>query len=89
MRRVEICANEQGVLFALDKGEMKQIIVDVHDLAHYGMLRINLPDENQTTVNVFNQEEIHHNCMVQIWKNSDTGEVSIAWKPEESNEEPV
>ena len=32
---------------------------------------------------IFDQEEIHHNCMVQIWKNSVTGEVSIAWKPEE------
>ena len=29
--------------------------------------------------NIFDQEEIHHNCTVQILKNSVTGEVSVGW----------
>lgn len=28
---------------------------------------------------IYDQEEIHENCTVQIWKNSATGEVSIGW----------
>lgn len=37
-------------------------------------------------VNVFDQEEIHENCTVIIWRNSITGEESIGWY---ENEEPV
>lgn len=33
--------------------------------------------------NVFDVEEIHHNCTVQILRNSVTGEQSIGWWPEE------
>jgi len=29
--------------------------------------------------NIFDQEEIHPNCTVQILKNSVTGEVSVGW----------
>lgn len=35
---------------------------------------------NETVeINVFDEEEIHENCTVQIWRNSVTGEVSIGW----------
>lgn len=34
---------------------------------------------------IYDQEEIHHNCTVQIWRNSVTGEESIGWWEEESN----
>ncbi len=27
----------------------------------------------------YDEEEIHPNCTVQIWRNSKTGEVSIGW----------
>jgi hypothetical protein len=30
-------------------------------------------------INLFDEEEVHENCTVQIWKNSHTGEVSIGW----------
>ena len=33
-------------------------------------------------LNVFDQREVHHNCTVEIWKNSVTGQVSIGWYPE-------
>lgn len=28
---------------------------------------------------LYDQEEIHRNCTVQIWSNSVTGEISIGW----------
>ena len=28
---------------------------------------------------LFDEEEIHPNCTVQIWRNSVTGEVSVGW----------
>lgn len=37
-----------------------------------------LQDE-QTSVSVFDEEEIYENCTVQVLKNSITGEVSIGW----------
>lgn len=30
-------------------------------------------------MNLFDTSEVHHNCTVEIWKNSATGEVSIGW----------
>lgn len=29
--------------------------------------------------NIYDQEEIHHNCAVQVLRNSVTGEVSVGW----------
>lgn len=33
------------------------------------------------SVAIYDQEEIHHNCTVQILKNSVTGDVSVGWWP--------
>lgn len=30
-------------------------------------------------INMFDDEEIHENCTVQVWKNTATGETSIGW----------
>lgn len=38
---------------------------------------------SKVETNVFDVEEIHHNCTVQILRNSVTGEQSIGWWPEE------
>lgn len=35
-----------------------------------------------TEVNLFDKEEIHHNCTVQVWTNTATGQTSIGWWPE-------
>ena len=35
--------------------------------------------EDGAIENLFDEEEIHENCTVQVWKNSKTGEVSIGW----------
>lgn len=37
------------------------------------------PPEPQITTNIYDQEEIHHGCTVQILRNSLTGEVSVGW----------
>lgn len=31
------------------------------------------------SVGIYDEEEIHENCTVQIWKNSVTGECSVGW----------
>ena len=36
-----------------------------------------------TETNIYDQEEIHENCTVQILRNSVTGETSIGWWKEE------
>lgn len=41
----------------------------------------NVPIKIET--NVYDIEEVHHNCTVQILRNSTTGEQSIGWWPEE------
>jgi len=43
----------------------------------------------ELSTGIFDEEEVHHNCLVQIWRNSETGEESIGWKPEEPDEEPM
>lgn len=30
-------------------------------------------------LNMFDDEEIHHNCTVQVWRNTATGETSVGW----------
>ena len=39
----------------------------------------NTMNEEVIVNNVFDECEIHENCTVEIWKNSQTGEVSIGW----------
>lgn len=39
--------------------------------------------EQTIETNIFDIEEVHHNCTVQILRNSVTGEQSIGWWPEE------
>ena len=37
--------------------------------------------------NLYDEEEVHTNCTVQIWKNTTTGEVSIGWWENNNQEE--
>lgn len=37
--------------------------------------------------NIYDIEEIHHNCTVQVLRNSLTGEVSVGWWEEKEEEE--
>lgn len=40
-----------------------------------------------TETNIYDEEEIHENCTVQILKNSVTGETSVGWWENEEGEE--
>ncbi len=41
MEEVKICVNDFGTLFAVyPDGKVRTILVDVHDMQHYGILRI-------------------------------------------------
>lgn len=40
----------------------------------------------QTAVAIYDQEEIHHNCTVQVLRNSATGDVSVGWWKEKDHE---
>lgn len=37
------------------------------------------PGDGAVEINLFDQEEIHTNCTVQVWRNSKTGEESVGW----------
>lgn len=37
------------------------------------------PEPPKVETNVFDEEEIHENCTVQILRNSVTGEISVGW----------
>ncbi len=45
------------------------------------------PPKPQITTNIYDTEEIHHNCTVQVLRNSLTGEVSVGWWEEKEEEE--
>ena len=42
-----------------------------------------------TETNIFNREELHHNCLVQIWSNSYSGEESTGWKYDRERTEQI
>ena len=76
-------------------GSKVKRIMDIEDYMERGERHpdcplVELPQQTVET-NLFDQEEIHHNCTVQILKNSITGEVSVGWwendnKPIETKE---
>lgn len=41
-----------------------------------------MPDTDAviTECNIFDTEEVHHNCTVTVWSNSKTGAVSVGWE---------
>ena len=41
---------------------------------------------DEIELNIFDEEEVHENCTVVIWRNSETGEQSIGWR---ENAEPM
>lgn len=46
--------------------------------------RIKVATKPKVTTNLFDHEELHHNCTVQVLSNSVTGEVSIGWWHEDN-----
>ena len=44
-----------------------------------GLIRDEMKQKKVET-NIYNEEEIHENCTVVIWRNNETGEQSIGWR---------
>ena len=42
--------------------------------------------QNGVDTNLYNQEEVHDNCTVQILRNSYTGKISIGWYENQKEE---
>ena len=57
---------------------------------HFCLLNQESPEDWDFKIvesNIYNQEEIHKNCTVQILKNSATGETSIGWWENDSSDD--
>ena len=50
-----------------------------HILENAPYIEENAEPVYHVSMNLYDQEEIHRNCTVQIWSNSVTGESSIGW----------
>ena len=61
-------------------------IYGIKDKPKWCPLKPFTPPEPQITTNIYDQEEIHHNCTVQILRNSFTGEVSVGWWENEDDD---
>ena len=44
---------------------------------------VELPEQTIET-NIFDECERHDNCVVEVWRNSVTGEVSVGWWPNDN-----
>ena len=47
---------------------------------------MNQEEEYTVDPNIYDVEEIYHNCTVQVLRNSFTGAVSIGWWPNDTEE---
>lgn len=41
-------------------------------------------ESTQISTNIYNEEETHENCTVQILKNTITGDISVGWRKNET-----
>lgn len=60
--------------------------VEAHNAIDMAISALEKPRVTVDT-NIYDQEEIHHNCTVQILTNSVTGDVSVGWWKEKEGEE--
>ena len=86
------------VLVAYDSGYVKEAVYEFHNWTSLGVgfqaqFRehithwMELPKgPNGTSTNLYDIVEEHDNCHVQVLRNSITGEVSIGWYREETNQ---
>lgn len=59
---------------------MAKIVADQQDkLPNWCPLKRFTPPEPKVRINLYDREEIHHNCTVQVLTNSTTGECSVGW----------
>lgn len=68
-----------------DMKNVPQDILEAHKMAISALEKQEGKKPIAVETNVYDTEEIHHNCTVQILTNSVTGEVSVGWWKEENN----
>ena len=85
--RIDTCELKKGIYFINSKGNMFLLNFPATQDLNNPTLEVGAVELGLESAGVYDEEEIHHNCMVQIWKNSVTGEQSIAWKPEDNDDE--
>lgn len=80
-------ASREGDNCVLQSDEKNASFENWDDMKDGCPLKPFTPPEPKITTNIYNQEEIHHGCTVQILRNSVTGDVSVGWWEEKEDEE--
>lgn len=68
---------KEGIRLVIDAENFKHIVSKLPEIDPKDLVPI-----VTTEVNLYDKEEIHHNCTVQVWMNTETGQTSIGWWPE-------
>lgn len=80
MTNVEAIEILRGIAEFFGRDCLPNNTIDAINMAIYAL-------EEQTTIELYDQEEIHENCTVQVLRNSVTGDVSIGWWESDDGEE--
>lgn len=70
-----------------DMKKVPQDILEAHRMAISALEKQKGKKPIAVETNIYDQEEIHHGCTVQILSNSVTGDVSVGWWEEKEGEE--
>lgn len=66
--------------------ELVDLLTDaIKELEEYEKIK----SKPNVDIDIYDKEEIHENCTVQIWSNSKTGKCSIGWRENHKKEELV
>ena len=68
----------QGVAFK-DDAQVVELVCHKKYGAQTGLYAVVSDGAVSVSMSIYDEEEIHRNCTVQIWRNSVTGEESVGW----------
>lgn len=83
-------SKDEVFVLAVDCGapvEFLQSLANLYTVQLGETLTENSDPHVEMAVEFYDQSEIHHNCAVEIFSNSVTGDVSIGWWPEDDDED--
>lgn len=70
-----------------DMKNVPQDILEAHKMAIAALEKQEGKKPIAVETNIYDTEEIHHGCTVQVLRNSVTGDVSVGWWKEKEGEE--
>lgn len=71
---------DDGTLTGYTGGEIPPHAFDLsREIVDMAIAAIQLASRNNVESNIYDTEEVHENCTVQILRNSVTGECSVGW----------